>query len=92
MPKLTPSVPESFRLGGDEPAIIIATAARAGFRRWVDVLLTERLVVAAKVVDSIGGGQVVAVLRAHPNRVAEIVESGGDEVREVIALPADCMP
>ena len=92
MPKLT-SVPESFTLGGsDQTVIVIATQAGEGFREWVDRVLAERLAVAAKIVKPIGGYRLVAVLRAHPSRVTDIVESSGSEVDDLIALPADSLP
>ena len=95
LPKLTPSVPESFSLGGaDQTVVVIATgiAPGEGLREWVDRLLAERLVVEAKIGHTIGDEQEVAVLRAHPARVADLVESGADYIEDLIALPADLLP
>lgn len=96
MPKLT-SVPESFSLGGsDETVVVVATAAPIvpgnGLRKWVDQLIAERLVVEAKIGHTVGYDQEVAVLRAHPSRVADIVEASGDYVEDLIALPTDLLP
>ncbi len=90
--RITHVVPEAMTLGGVDQSVVLLAIAddEEAVTRWMRELLVYRLAAAGKVMSS-ADGRPVAVLRVHPDRLADIGERRPECVRDLVTLPRDLL-
>lgn len=90
--RITHMIPAAMSLGGADQSVVLLVFAddQEAVTRWMRELLVYRLAISGKVMST-DGGSPLAVLRVHPDRLAEIHERRAECVRDLAALPRDLL-